>query len=61
MLIGGGVVTVAEQLWGREPGLRTPFAVAVVLELGLFWYVCRRLPSVAIRAALDDADPATAK
>lgn len=56
MAVGGGVVTVVEHFWGREAGLRAPFALAALLLAGgLFWYVRARLTGQAIRAALDGA------
>jgi MFS family permease len=55
MAIGGGVVTLAEHLWSREAGLRTPFLLAALLQAGLFWYVRTRLNQRIISRALDTA------
>ncbi|KQS63655.1 MFS transporter [Modestobacter sp. Leaf380] len=42
-LIGGGLVTVAIPLVGREPALRVPLVVAAVLAAGLTGYAVLRL------------------
>ena len=56
-LLGGLIVAGAEPLLGREWALRSPFLIAAVVTLGLFFYALPRLNSERIAEAR--AEPAT--
>lgn len=56
-LLGGLIVAGAEPHLGREWALRSPFLIAAVVTLGLFFYALPRLNSERIAEA--SAEPAT--
>lgn len=58
MLAGGGLMTLVEQLAGREAGLRAPMLAGALLTLALTVYVALRLDEATVRAALETEPPA---